>query len=434
MNIIEKVVVKYLLSTESGEKVFFASLLTLMKKEESKATPTMGVTISDGQLYLLYNKNFVESILDKYGTEKLKGILEHELLHIVYDHLSKCRKFNRIPYIHNIASDMSINQMINKSLLPDKLPVKTDKGVKWIGELVTPQAYNLPTDKDAEFYYNELTKQMKKKGNGNGSGGGKCSKCGGSGKTKDGKGKKQECPNCGGSGQSQSQTLDDHSMWEKIQENEQMTKEVIKRAVKEAYQNAKKLRGYLPSHLEEAINELLKPPTVNWRQLLKQYIGASIKTGFKSSWKRPNRRYPFREEYKGKTAKRTIRILLGIDTSGSISNEDFIDFISEMRGILNVYKCKIEVIQCDAEIQEKTQMHPYSKLNIKFKGRGGTSFLPVFKLFNNVIDYDMLIYFTDGYGDESECHSHKNVIWVLTQNHNSPFKPGCGRSVEITKK
>ena len=259
-----------------------------MKKEESVQTPTMGVTISDGQLYLLYNKDFVESVLDKYGTEKLKGILEHELLHIVYDHLSKCKKFNRIPMVYNIASDMSINQMINKSLLPDKLPVKTDKGVKWIGELVTPQAYNLPTDKDAEFYYNELTKQMKK--NGNGSGKGKCNKCGGSGKTKDGKGKEQECPNYNGSGQTQGQTLDDHSMWEKIKENDQMTKEVIKRAVKEAYQNAKKLRGYIPSHLEEAINELLKPPTVNWRQLLKQYIGASIKTGFKSSWKRPPRR------------------------------------------------------------------------------------------------------------------------------------------------
>jgi len=425
MNILDKIVIKYLLSTESGEKVFFASLLTLMKKEESVLTPTMGVTIADGQLYLLYNKDFIESILSKYGTEKLKGILEHELLHIVYDHLSKCRKFNRIPIVYNIASDMAINQMINESLLPKTLPVKTDKGVKWIGELVTPEAYKLPRDKDAEFYYNELAKQMKKKGNG------KCSKCGGSGKTKDSKGKEQQCPKCNGSGQSQGQTLDDHSMWEKIQENEQMTKEVIKRAVKEAYQNAKKLRGYLPSHLEEAINELLKPPTVNWRQLLKQYIGASIKTGTKSSWKRPNRRFPFKEEYKGKTAKRTIKILLAIDTSGSISNEDFVDFMSEMRGILNAYKCRIDVVQCDADIQEKAQLHPYSKLNIKFKGRGGTSFTPVFKLFNDMMDYDMLIYFSDMYGDEEECHSQKNVIWVTTRNYNKDTKPGCGRIVNI---
>ena len=148
MNILDKIVIKYLLSTESGEKVFFASLLTLMKKEESVLTPTMGVTIADGQLYLLYNKDFIESILSKYGTEKLKGILEHELLHIVYDHLSKCRKFNRIPIVYNIASDMAINQMIDKKIMPDKIIMRDPKTNKWVdADLIWPEGFGLPKDK-----------------------------------------------------------------------------------------------------------------------------------------------------------------------------------------------------------------------------------------------------------------------------------------------
>ena len=135
---------------------------------------------------------------------------------------------------------------------------------------------------------------------------------------------------------------------------------------------------------------------------------------------------------KGKTAKRTIRIMLAIDTSRSISNEDFIDFMSEMRGILNSYKCKITVVQCDAEIQKVEQLHPYSKLDIKFKGRGGTVFTPVFKYYNDRPDFDLLIYFTDLYGNESECHSNKSVIWVTTKNYNTNTKPGCGRIINIT--
>ena len=69
-----------------------------------------------------------------------------------------------------------------------------------------------------------------------------------------------------------------------------MTKEVIKGAVREAYNNAKKIKGDMPGYLEKAITGLLRPPTINWKQQLKQYVGVSIKTGFKSSWKRPPRR------------------------------------------------------------------------------------------------------------------------------------------------
>lgn len=468
MNVIDKIIVKYLVSTSGSNKVFFASLLTLMQKREDNSISTAGVTVIDGQLYLLYNKQFIDSILERYGVDKVKGVLEHELLHIVYDHIGKAKKYNRIHKVYNIAADMAINQMIDTSLLPDALPVVTQNGIRWDvpcpvckgkkeikgkkcpnckgrgiinGKLVSPEDYNMPPDKDAEFYYNKLIKESRGK---SGQGHSKCPSCGGTGKRKGKNGKEEKCQNCGGTGEGKGDTLDNHERWSKGTESEQMVKEVIKKAVREAYQNSKKLtRGYLPEHLEQAIQDLLKPPTVNWKQLLKQYIGSSIKTGFKSSWKRPPRRVPicdaqptdsffnYQDMYKGKTANRTIKMMVAIDTSGSVSKKDFEDFIIEMKGILNVYKCRIDIIHCDATIQKTEQLRPYTKISIDFKGRGGTSFLPVFKEYEQRPDYDLLIYFTDMYGDESKCRSNKSVIWVTTERYNESTKPACGRIVHI---
>jgi len=387
MKIIDKIIVRYLLSTDQESKVFFASLLTLMKKTCTKDVPTMAVTIMDGQLHLLYNELFITSIIDKYGVDKLKGVLEHELLHVVYEHLSRLTKYNRIVKIYNLATDMAINQMIDKRIMPDSCPIVTKDGVKWDfdcptcngtgklngldckecagsgkidSKLIYPEQFNLPPHKDSEFYYNELLKEV-----------------GGLGNTDNNNqsmGQGDDGSPCG--------TLDDHSEWSKISESSQLSKEIVKNAVRKAYNNSKKLKGTLSGSLSDMIHELLAPPTLNWKQLLRQYIGASIKTGFKSSWKRPNRRFSLSEEFKGKTAKRTIRVLVGIDTSGSVSNTDFKDFMSELKGIMNVYKCSIDMVQCDTTIKKKETLRTYSKLNVKFIGRGGTWFTPVVKLYN----------------------------------------------------
>ena len=412
-NIIEKIIIKYLISYTTPGKVFYASLLTAMKKQECNQTPTMGVTIDDGQLFLLYNQKWVDTMIEKEGIEGLKGVIEHELLHIVYDHLTKVKMFNRVPEIYNMASDMAINQLIDKQIMPKAVWIPDKDGNPVKGSLLYPHLYKLPEKKDSEYYYNELmknTQKIKVQMQGQGQG-------------KDGQGDQE----------GQGQTLDDHELWRKIKGSAQMNKEVVKKAVKEAYEYSKKLKGDLPYELEQQIKSMLKPPTISWRQLLKRYIGASIKTGFKSSWKRPNRRFPNSEELKGKVSNRTIRMLLAVDTSGSVSDKDFVDFMVEMKGILNVYKCTIDVLQCDADLHGLSHLHPYSQLNIKFKGRGGTEYKPVFKYLQKHMEYDLLIYFTDLYCGFEGCKSNRPVIWVCTKNGDMNNKPPFGRVVQITK-
>ena len=141
MTIIEKIIVKYLLNVEDTDKVFFASLLTSMTKQESKLTPSMGVTIINGQIHLLYNVDFVNRVEKKLGIQKLKGILEHECLHIVYEHLNRAQKYNRHPMIYNLATDMAINQLIEEKILPKKVPVIGPDGKEAMADLIFPSLY-----------------------------------------------------------------------------------------------------------------------------------------------------------------------------------------------------------------------------------------------------------------------------------------------------
>ena len=45
------------------------------------------------------------------------------------------------------------------------------------------------------------------------------------------------------------------------------------------------------------------------------------------------------------------RVTIAVDTSGSISDEDFKAFISEMKAIQSCYKGIMPVMECDADIQ-----------------------------------------------------------------------------------
>jgi predicted metal-dependent peptidase len=105
-------------------------------------------------------------------------------------------------------------------------------------------------------------------------------------------------------------------------------------------------------------------------------------------------------------------MLLGIDTSGSVSDSELTEFMGEIH---HIYKCGVDItiVQCD------TQMYPPEKYTGKFEmavqGRGGTEFDPVLEYFNeNLNKYTSLVYFTDG-----ECNTYVkprgNVLWVLSE-------------------
>lgn len=216
------------------------------------------------------------------------------------------------------------------------------------------------------------------------------------------------------------ESTDCHSEWDKG-DSKDCAKEVVKQAVKQAVDEAERHQGHTPAGLDDYIKELLKPPVIPWQQVLRKFVALSVKAGHKLSWKKPNRRYG--EEQKGHLPSRKLALTLVIDTSGSIGDNDFQDFLAEIRAIQNSYKSDITILECDAEVQKEYKLSKYKKVDTKFKGRGGTSFQPPFIYVKEKrIKTDALIYFTDMYGDFPPKKPNYPVMWVsVTEIDKAPF-------------
>ena len=106
--------------------------------------------------------------------------------------------------------------------------------------------------------------------------------------------------------------------------------------------------------------------------------------------RKENRRY---EDNPGIKVKMRQKMLLAIDTSGSVNNEELAEFMNE---IYHIYKSgvAIEIIQCDTKINSIEEYK--GKFELEIRGRGGTDFDPVLEYYMKHRQYTSLIYFTDG--------------------------------------
>lgn len=394
LTVLEKVSIRLLQSN-----IFYASLLSQIRKievsgEMAKQIPTEAVGVRNGRIELYYNPQFLETLT----LDEAKGVLEHEMKHLILSHLTRLRDESKInPLLVNIAQDIAANQDI--PILPN--------GVVTVESF--PKEWGIVENDTSEKYYEILKKNSNKISVSAGKNGESVVTI------TDSKGNvlekfKVKQPFC-------------HAKWgDGVGEQSELGKEIIRQAIQEAVQNTSKQRGVLPHGMEEAINEWLKPPVISWKAILKQFIASSIKSGYRNSWKRPNRR--FGEAQKGITSSRNVAITIAVDTSGSISTADFQDFINEMLAIQSCYKSTITVLECDAKIQKEYKLVKYGKIDCKFKGRGGTSFKPVFDhIKEKRLKTDILIFFTDLYGDADTCSKPPYAtIWVsTTANVSVPF-------------
>jgi predicted metal-dependent peptidase len=403
---------------------FYASLLSQMRKIEcvgplAKLIPTEAVAIENGRINFYFNPKFLETLT----VDEAVAVLTHECNHIVLGHLTRMRdEYKENPELANVAQDMNANRHINK------LP----KGACTTSSIIEQFAkqgvkLDLKDDDTSENYYKELKKSAK----------GKDGKAGTMEISQDGQGNTEiTLKDSQGNEIAKVKIKNICNNKDKQSEGNQagdvleLAKEVIRQAVKEAVEATQKARGANPSGLEEAITEWLKPPVISWRTLLKKFLAASIKAGSKRSWKRPNRR--FGHEQKGKLSDRMVSVSIAIDTSGSIGSEDLKDFLSELRAIQSCYKGTMTVMECDAEVQKVYKLNRYKRAQTNFKGRGGTSFLPVFKYIkDNKVKTDLLIFFTDLCGDQEQCKKPPYpVLWVATVPSKS-YKMPFGRVISL---
>lgn len=190
----------------------------------------------------------------------------------------------------------------------------------------------------------------------------------------------------------------------------------VREKVVEAAVQYEKQRGDLPGKLKRIVDRF-PGGKLHWKELLAQYVTSCF--GGSRRWLPPNRRYISSGLYLQSRRDARLQAILAIDTSGSTIG-DFPLFAGELMNLLNSFgQYELTVICCDAKIQSVETFspeNPFDGKKVKFEGCGGTSFKPVFDYVDkNLLDVQILIYFTDGFGDDPKKPPYP-VMWVITPN------------------
>jgi len=382
---------------------FFAALSRKIDKKASTAIPTAGVRISEdtGQFEMLYNPEF----FDKLPDDQKLGVLKHEFYHLIFEHVTGRMPDGKMTRTWNVATDLAINSHIAHELPEQAL-------VPGVGNYK-----DFPMAKSAEWYYNALkNKEEKEKEegegesqeggepqNGEGEGNGPGNDSGDGDENKDGKGQ----------GKGQDDSLDDHSGWgEASSEAREIAKQRIKEHIKQASQEADKANnwGTVSSQMRREIRERMTSK-LDWRKVLRYFVKTSERANKTSSIKRINKRYAY--IHPGKKVKRTARIAISIDQSGSVDDSMLAAFFAELNKLADL--CEFTVIPFDDRVFEE-KVYVWKKGEKKKQERvmcGGTNFDAPTDYVNKH-KFDGHIVLTDMYAPKpkpSKCQR----MWMTTE-------------------
>ncbi len=347
-------------------------------------------TMATDGLHFFWNRDFV----DKMTVNECMGVIAHEILHVAWMHPSRIG--TRIHKIWNIACDISINQ----TLIDAKFQLPA-------GGVYGPQ-YDKYKDMTAYAIYEDLLKNHTTFIN-------ICFDKNGKGEDGDEDGD----PTWGGV---LAPMHDDGTPLTK--EEVAAVEEEIKIKVAEAAHQAKS-RGNLPAGLEGLVKAVGKPK-VNWRDYIQNWVSGHTPDNY--TWSRPNRKmfanykiYMPRMQLNGAGVG-----VLSIDTSGSVSDQELIEYVREITGVIELCSPdKLYIIQHDAIVQKVDEWEAGMDFSeLKIKGRGGTCIKPVFDLVPTLEDnIDWMICFTDmGIGDYPAAPGPDfPVLWCATGPDNAPF-------------
>jgi len=352
---------------------FYGLFLIGINKKYSMQLPTAGVSKHNIGCQLTINPEFYNNLSEDHRF----GLIKHELLHIAFGHLIT-RSLYSDHKLFNIAADLEINQYILESKLPE-------------GGLLLSSfpEINLPKKAGTDKYY-ELLEQAHQDGT------------------------SPSLDNLMDQMNGESQYC--HGTWDDFdslpEADKKLMQKQIEHQLKESAEQTVKKQGNIPGELAELIHRLMhiEPPKFDWKAYLRRFAGNSSVVYTKKLRRKYNKRYAANP---GLKIKFKNHILVGVDTSGSVNNDELKEFFSELT---HMHKTghKITVAQCDTKLNSVKEFNPRKDWEIH--GRGGTSFQPVIDYYNeNKGQFTALIYLTDGEAYAPE-NCPNNTLWVHSSN------------------
>jgi predicted metal-dependent peptidase len=366
-------------SSYHKEYVFYAHLISQCRVTYD---PKLGVTEEDPEgtpcdvnfMHDHYNLFINPTLFNQMPLTHRMGTLKHNMLHILYDHVTRLegrdvKKFQK-------ATDCAINQHINADHLPD--------------DAVTPKNllgnYPVSENKTAEQYF-EMLPDEDDNNNDN--------------------------DDDGGSGSS----TGDHQQWAESQGEEVIQQDLTKKMMEQANAETQKVQGNTPSQYTDWLDIFNNDKQVNWKQVLRRIVG-NRRANQRKTLLRRDRRSPHFEHIKGRTKDRTFDLLVVGDESGSVSDTELVQAISETIQLCKVMNTSTRYISVDTQAYPSVELKANTR-SFERNARGGTYISKALKQASKEhLSYDALLVITDGYLHTSDveafAEANRPTIFLIT--------------------
>lgn len=179
--------------------------------------------------------------------------------------------------------------------------------------------------------------------------------------------------------------------------------------------------GRLGPGFGDAIDRLVQP-RLPWRALLARFLAAPARDDY--SFQRLGRREG--EALLPGLRSTAVELVLALDTSGSVSNDDFRTFVQEIDALKGQIHARVTLLACDAALAPGSpwQFESWEPIALPgdLAGGGGTRFTPVFEWVQACgARPDALLYFTDAQGEFPAAEPGYPVLWLVKGNTPVPW-------------
>lgn len=350
-----------------------------------------------------YGREFCETLSEK----ELNFVVMHENMHKAYRHLTTWKHlFKEDPRCAGAACDYVINQqLVDYDPHASLIQMPSDG-------LIDEEYRGM----DTQQVYDILRKKKKEKG----------------------KGRKPGDQPCKGDGDSDGPSGFDEHDFEGAQQLDEEEKKALERQIGDALRQGGMLAGKLGADADKQFDELVDPK-VDWKEVFRQWCKAVAAGRDRSTWRKPNRRFLHEDIIMPSMESVTLgRVVVAIDTSGSIDSTALAEFFSELVAICtDVSPECVDLLYWDTKIAAH-EVYSQDMLGsivqtTKPKGGGGTNpdCIPAY-VKKERIDPVCVVILTDGYighCKEELWMGLAPTLWVVTQNKG--WTPPYGQSVNM---
>lgn len=368
--------------------------------------PQVPTAATDG-LNETYDRGFLAALTP----EEVKFVVLHENFHKMFRHLFVWQNlFNEDPELANISCDAVIN---NQNLIGKP-------GIKFIDGGV-----DMPKYADAAIWNaKKIFDDLKQNGVGANTGANNGANKGTNNGTING---------ANGKGR-------DTHQWEKAKAVSGEEAKEIEKQVDAALRQAT-MAGNIGANMPRNIKEMLVP-AVDWKSLLAEFVKTVCAGREEQTWRKPHKTYLAYDLYLPDNYSETIgRVLIGGDTSGSISDDMLSKFMGFAQQLCDeVQPDGVDIVWWDTKVAgvdsfERGELSGMANA-VKPKGGGGTApaCIPEWIKKQNGKDYVCAVILTDGefYGDGVGDWGDLPVLWLVVNNRPVKDIP-VGKTITVSE-